>query len=78
VLLFILIFSYLIQQVSHKYFEGPRHPSLREEFYVFPSTPVWVVVEFFYRTLGYRKLELEEAKKFIEYDMQQYNLAKNK
>jgi uncharacterized membrane protein YGL010W len=76
VLTVILLFSYFIQQFSHKFFEGDRKPSLKEEFFVFLSAPVFVVIEVLNFTLRYRKDDIDEARKFIYEDMEKYKSAK--
>lgn len=75
VVLFIHIISWLVQFYGHGVHEK-RKPALLDNVLLLFSAPVFVNTELFYFIFGYRKAEIDETKKYIEYDIKLYRQAK--
>jgi uncharacterized membrane protein YGL010W len=75
VLLALLLASFVIQEIGHQIFEV-RKPSVKDETVVFLSAPLLVVIEIL-SIFGYRKDEITETKKYIEYNIEQYKKSKH-
>jgi uncharacterized membrane protein YGL010W len=64
--------SWIAQFITHAFFER-RRPALVDNFSLTISAPVFVNIELFYYLFGYRKEEIIEAKKYIEYNIKEFH-----
>jgi uncharacterized membrane protein YGL010W len=77
VLLVIFGVSYAIAQLGHKLIEG-RSATKEEDSWIFLISPLVSNIQLLNMTLGYRKEEVNEAQKYVDYNIKQFLEEKTK
>lgn len=77
VIVFIHVISWILQFIGHGKFEG-RKPALLDNLQLIFNAPVFVHIELMNYLFGYKKEELEETRKYINYEVQRYRNSRNK
>lgn len=76
--LFIInIIAWIVQFIGHGFFEK-RKPALLDNILLVSNAPVFVNIELLIFLFGYRKPEIEEAKKFVDADIKIYRSSKKR
>lgn len=70
------LFSWATQFIGHGVFEG-RKPALMDNLLLTLNAPIFVNIEIFYYLFGYKKEEINEAKKYIVEEIKSFR-AKSK